>query len=707
MSYATTQEHLLEELDRLDVVLEAAEAAENVIERDEESATERATLATEPRELPLALPKEARDRIRELTAEIERECDATDAVTLRLRVLADQFDLSRRHLDTLLLALAPRLDRSYGEQYERLQRSTTLSRLTVVLLERLFSRTPEERLAAGALVASDSPLRRHGLLEVVSPPDGVATERGRQYVVDDRIVDYLKGYDGLDPALETALGRHAAGDAAALEEREIDPALGVDDLAIGEDLAERLASLPADDGTGRRFYFAGPDGTEKRRALEAVCSAEEYLRADLEAVLDAGALDALVREAKLLGKPLQLTGAGRATFDASEREWSLEAVFDRLTAVDTELFVTGAEAWTPSTVMETDVDAILEFPRSSLAIRRQFWTARADDLPDALEPEVLAGTFELTHGQLEAALSTARSLAGGGEVTADDVYEGCRAQSADGLGDLAQQLEPDSDWTDIQLRDDTMRKLELVCDHVRHQGRIYGDWGFEEQFSRGTGVVALFKGDSGTGKTMAAEILAADIGMDLYKIDLSSVVSKYIGETEENLERIFEEAEHSNAILLFDEADAVFGDRSQVSSATDRYANVEVNYLLQRVEAYDGVILMTTNYASNIDSAFTRRIDHTVTFEMPREATRERIWRHVFPDDAPTRGIDYEFLSSFEFTGGRIKTVGQTAAILAAGDDDGIAMSHVVRAVQLEYEKTGRLLQPPQFEPYDDHLILD
>ncbi|ELY79441.1 ATP-binding protein [Natrinema gari] len=706
MRYATTQEHLLAELDRIDAILEAAEDTENPVLRDESPTTDAATLAAEPSGLPLALPERDRERIGELTDEIERNCVATGDATLRLRVLADRFDLSRRHLDALLLALAPRLDTSYTAQYERLQENRLCSRLTVVLLERLFSRTPEERLAAGALVASESPLRRHGLLEVVSPPDGVATERGRQYVVDDRIVDYLKGYDGLDPALETTLGRHAAGDAAALETREIDPTLGVDDLVIDDDLTARLASLPVD-GTGRRFYFSGPDGTEKHRALEAVCSAEEYLRADLEAVLDAGALDALVREATLLGKPLQLTGAGAATFDARERERSLEAVLDRFADVEIDLFVTGVAAWTPSAVMDTEIDAILEFPRSSLALRRRFWTAHADDLPEDLDPEVLAGTFELTHGQLEAALSTARSLAGGDEITADDVYEGCRAQSADGLDELAQQLEPDSDWDDIQLRDDTMRKLELVCDHVRHQGRIYGDWGFEEQFSRGTGVVALFKGDSGTGKTMAAEILANDVGMDLYKIDLSSVVSKYIGETEENLERIFEEAEHSNAILLFDEADAVFGDRSQVSSATDRYANVEVNYLLQRVEAYDGVILMTTNYASNIDSAFTRRIDHTVTFEMPHEATRERIWKHVFPADAPTCDIDYEFLSSFEFTGGRIKTIGQTAAILAAGDDDEIGMAHIVRAVQLEYEKTGRLLQPPQFEPYDDHLRLE
>ncbi|MFW5978426.1 MAG: ATP-binding protein, partial [Halohasta sp.] len=231
---------------------------------------------------------------------------------------------------------------------------------------------------------------------------------------------------------------------------------------------------------------------------------------------------------------------------------------------------------------------------------------------------------------------------------------------------------------------------------------------------------ALFEGPSGTGKPMAAEILAGDVGMALYRIDLSSIVSKYIGETEENLEEIFTAAENSNAVLLFDEADAVFGDRAEVSDATDRYANAEVNYLLQRIENYDGVVLLTTNYASAIDSAFQRRLDHTVSFKQPQRETRRAIWEGIFPEATPLGEIDYDFLASFEFTGGEIKGICQTAAVLAAEDATGetagdrrpdttggrIEMRHLVGAIQLAFETSGRMVDPSAYEPYG-HLRYD
>ena len=317
---------------------------------------------------------------------------------------------------------------------------------------------------------------------------------------------------------------------------------------------------------------------------------------------------------------------------------------------------------------------------------------------------MLAGTFELTQRELETALASARSLAGEGELTLAHVYEGCRAQSASGLDDLAEKLEPGVSWEDIELADETERELRTVTAHVTHRGRIYAEWQFEERFSRGTGVVALFSGRSGTGKTMAAEVIATETGMELYKIDLSSVVSKYIGETEENLEEIFTEAENSNAILLFDEADAVFGDRAAVSDATDRYANVEVNYLLQRIESYDGVVLLTTNYESNIDTAFMRRIDHSVPFRRPQEAIRQSIWEDIFPAATPVAELDYEFLSSFKLTGGDIRTIAQTAAILAAADEGEVTMKHVVRGLQRELEKAGKMVDPQDFGTYREFL---
>ncbi len=708
MSYAETREHLLDELDRVKVILSGAATLE-----DESVSTPEPTAETRPAEgtlpapgeLPLSLPDYDRERVVRRRQAIQERVDGTaDDVTLRLRLLAERFSLTRRHCDVLLLALAPDLDPSFKQQYRVLYNDENATRPTVGLLADVFAWTDAQRHVATELVGSDSPLRRHGLVNLFEPEDPGGTALDREIKLTERIRSYLEGHDGLDPALD---------DVASLVPAE----RAVADLRLDGDVHDRVSTCTSGDDTPSRYYFYGPTGSQKRRAVEAIAD-DTVLRADLRDVVDAGSLAHARREARLLDCTLHLTGATDATTETApapeaaaaqaiphQRETpSIDAIFESLADLGTDVFVTGTETWTPTETLSTGIDAIVEFPYPSLELRQAFWERHAHELPEGVDPGVLAGTFRLTQGELDAALSTARSLAEGDELTADDVYEGCSAQSAGGLSELAQRIEPNNNWSDIQLPEDTMRKLRIVRNHVKHQARIYSQWGYDEKFSRGTGVVSLFSGPSGTGKTMAAEVLADDVGMVLYKIDLSSVVSKYIGETEENLEEIFEAAENSNAILLFDEADAVFGDRAQVSDSTDRYANVEVNYLLQRIESYDGVVLLTTNYESNIDSAFSRRIDHTVSFTPPEQATRDAIWQGVFPDAAPLGDIDYDFLAEFEFTGGQIQTIGQTAAILAADDSERIEMEHVVQAIQLASEKEGQMLDSNAFGQYRDLL---
>ena len=702
MSYPTTHDHLNAELDRVEAVLSGFDSVAETPAVDAESTPDSELLVQKPQQLPLALDAESRQQISELTAEIDDQCDNTDETRLRLRVLGEVCELSRRHLDVLMLAVAPALDEEFHSTYQRVHDRKSLSKLTVLLVEELFGRTRNERLAAGVLIGSDSPLRRHNLIEFQPSPAKYLDERGRLITVPDRIVDYLKGYDGVDPELKATLAEHSTTQDTALNKCEATTTLS--DLIISDALSERLDSCPGATES-RRFYWYGPPGTEKHRAVETLCPTDYYLKVDLRAVLNADALAWLGREVALLGRPLHLTHATAAVANHGGTNTALESVFNALAELDVDVFVTGSESWTP-TGATTGVDEIIEFPYPSIELRQQFWESHSSELPEDVDPAVLAGTFRLTHGQLRAAMSTAHSLADG-ELNPEDIYAGCSAQSADSLGELAERIDPDSNWDEIQLRAKTERKLRLVRTHIKQQATIYSDWGFAEQFSRGTGVVALFEGPSGTGKTMAAEILAGDVGMDLYRIDLSSVVSKYIGETEENLEEIFEAATNSNAILLFDEADAVFGDRAQVSDATDRYANAEVNYLLQRIESYDGIVLLTTNYSSNIDSAFQRRIDHTVSFKQPQQDTRNAIWQEIFPDDAPLGEIDYEFLSSFTFTGGQIKTIGQTAAILAAEDREAIEMEHLIQAVQLEFDENGRVVEPSRYEEYQELLYTE
>jgi len=688
MAYETTTDHLLAEFDRIARILDGYRTT---IEHEETPARELegdAPSPVDPTALALGVPDDARAGAETLAERIDSHVEETsDGRTLRLVHLVETFDLSAHHRDVLLLALLPVARPQYQGVFTELQNDLSATQPTVGLVADLFSETDEEFLAATRLVSPESPLRDHDLVRIGEPDDSRMHRTERPVFVETRIESYLLGHDSIDPVLSDVL-----------DEVEAEAALG--DLRLGPELEDRVRELAGPTGT-RRLYWHGPPGTGKRGAVEFVSPADRFLRADLPTVVEAGLLGRLRRETLLLDRPLHLESVSVAT--AGEGSPSVGEVLDAFEAVERPIVLTGREEWTPER-SSTDIDAIVGFPRPEYAVRREFWAEHADELPEGMDPSVLAGTFELTQGELETALATARSLSGEGELRPEHVYEGCSAQSAGGLADLAEQLEPATGWEDIQLQADTMRELRTVAAHVTHQGRIYAEWEFEERFSRGTGVVALFSGPSGTGKTMAAEIIATDTGMELYKIDLSSVVSKYIGETEENLEQIFTEAEHSNAILLFDEADAVFGDRASVSDATDRYANVEVNYLLQRIESYDGVVLLTSNYESNIDSAFMRRIDHTVSFKRPKEEIRRAIWESIFPEATPVEGLDYEFLAGFKLTGGDVRTIAQTAAILAADDEGTVTMKHVVRGLQRELQKAGKVVDPQEFEPYREYL---
>jgi hypothetical protein len=272
------------------------------------------------------------------------------------------------------------------------------------------------------------------------------------------------------------------------------------------------------------------------------------------------------------------------------------------------------------------------------------------------------------------------------------LWEACREQARPRLEDLTQRITPVASWKDIVLPEPQLQTLNEVAAHVRHRLKVYDTWGFAAKSTRGLGISALFTGPSGTGKTMAAEVLALDLRLDLYRIDLSQVVSKYIGETEKNLRRVFDAAEEGGAILLFDEADALFGKRSEVKDSHDRYANIEVSYLLQRMESYRGLAILTTNMKSALDQAFLRRIRFVVQFPFPEAAQRAEIWRRVFPAETPNQGLDPERLARLGVAGGNIRNIAMNAAFLAANDGSPVSMGHLLRAARTEYAKLERPL---------------
>ena len=287
-----------------------------------------------------------------------------------------------------------------------------------------------------------------------------------------------------------------------------------------------------------------------------------------------------------------------------------------------------------------------------------------------------------------------------------EVYRGCYAQSNQKLGASARKIAPQHGWGDIVLPPDGLAQLGEVCAQVRHRRKVYGEWGFDAKVSLSKGLCVLFYGPSGTGKTLAVEVIANELELEAYKIDLSTVVSKYIGETEKNLSAIFQEAETSNAILFFDEADALFGKRSEVKDAHDRYANIEINYLLQRMEEFEGMVVLATNLRKNIDEAFFRRMHFAVEFPFPDEQRRYRIWRQHFPEAVTVaEDVDFNFLASrLDLAGGSIRNVVLNAAFLAAANSGVIGMKHLIHAARREYEKLGRLCTEAEFSPY--HSLL-
>lgn len=616
-----------------------------------------------------------------------RQATADSGAPVRLDRLLDHFSLPPLVREVLLVALAPDLDEKYATVYAYLQDDATRRRPTVGFILGLLD--PEaNHLDDRWLFTAGSPLVDADLLTIAG--DGPLPTR--DVSVDPQITAYLLG----DPADDPVLSPHTTVRT---------PTAGLDSLDLPPTRRRSLAGVadPVGEPAPPLVALHGPPGTGKNARIEAVCADRNTGLLTLDTTrVDPDSwprlLDRVARESRLRQLAVLLDGI------LDDEAATIHAI-DRLDDLQSAVFLTGETA--PSNAIRTAPShhdfVALSVDRVDYEARRHYWVAREDLPPDA-DPATLASTFRLSRGAIDDAMqmATASARARGDTPSADDIYDACRQQSSEELTEFATRIDPTYDWSDIVLPADTERQLREVAARLQNRGTVYADWGFAAQTSLGNGLIALFSGPSGTGKTMAAEVVANHAGLHLYKIDLASVVSKYIGETEKNLGRIFDEAADSNAILLFDEADALFGERSEVSDAHDRYANVEVDYLLQRVEEHDGAVLLTTNLESNIDDAFMRRIHLGVDFPMPDRSARAEIWRRVFPEDTPVADLDYDFLGRLDLTGGNVRNVALSAAFLAASEDKPVTMAAIVRAVKREYQKNGMPIQPDEFGEYSD-----
>lgn len=620
--------------------------------------------------------------------------------------LAETFGLAGFDLDVILLALAPELDLRYERLYAYLQDDITRKRPTVDLALNLFSNGAEEKLALRSRFASVAPLQRHALVRVFPDPGAIQPPLLAHYLkLDEQIVRLLLGHRQLDSRLAdfARLSIPAVGEA--------EPATGLE-----ESIAQRLAELAARSQQERRplrLYFEGPDADSKQRAADAIARALRVgtltvnLRSAAEAARDLNALLRLIfREAWLESAVLFLDGV-----DALRRdEWSAgyQTLLELLAVQPGVAILSGAQPWLPGRYATGILTLHFGAPGHVAAAR--LWEEQLTVTSIKAEPgaaELLAGRYRLTSNQITDAVASAVSFARWRSaahpdaatpenesvpVTLDDLCAAARSETGHELSRLARKVRPRHTWTDIVLPANQIELLHDVCDHAKHWHTVFGAWGFDRKLSLGKGLNVLFSGPPGTGKTMAAEVLASDLQLDLYKIDLSQVVSKYIGETERNLDRVFTAAENSNAILFFDEADALFGKRSEVKDSHDRYANIEIGYLLQKMEEYEGIAILATNVKQHIDEAFVRRMQAIVEFPFPEEAERRRVWEAAFPEEAPVgEDVDFGALArAVRLSGGNIKNIARSAAFLAAADGGVISMPHLVKASHREYQKLGR-----------------
>jgi AAA+ superfamily predicted ATPase len=608
-------------------------------------------------------------------------------IALRLDELTQSFTLTPPEIDALLITLAPELDPRYERLFAFLQDDVTRKRPSVDLILNLLTDSFDEKLQLRRLLADDGRLIQSQLLHRYSDSH---TPLLAQFVRPAaHLVEFLLGRDALDSRLVDCARLLPQDD--ALRPRRLTP-----DFA--QQLTTHSLASPAP-----LFIFIGGYGVGKLEAARLVAQADgrSLLTIDLarlaqtEMGLENG-LRLALRDGRLYQAALYFKQTDAVLNDGRFPAHLLAPLLDYPHPV-----ITAGEAiWQPRRAGQRPV-FIVPFDRPDYARREHLWHAALGD-ETGVDIRPLANQFRFTPGQIEDAAATARDFAQcrGQPLSLADCFAASRAHSNQKLAALAAKIQPRYTWNDIILPSDTLAQLQEMVNTVRQRPIVYGDWGFDRKVALGKGLNALFAGESGTGKTMAADVMAHELGLDLYKIDLSTLVSKYIGETEKNLDRIFTEAATSNAILFFDEADAIFGKRSEVKDSHDRYANIEISYLLQRMEAFDGVVILATNLRANLDEAFTRRLHFVVEFPFPEVADRKHIWQVNFPPETPVdKAVDFGLLAQqFRLTGGNIRNIIMAAAFLAAEAEQSVGMTHLLHAARREYQKLGRLIDEKLFE---------
>ncbi len=590
-----------------------------------------------------------------------------------LVTLTQRLNLTSFERDILVLCAAMELDTGVAAMCARAQDSARPYPTFALALAALEN-------PAWEALSPDRPLRYWRLIEITQPGGQSLTTSALR--ADERIVNYLKGLNYLDDRLSSLLWPFQSPDRTGLPDRQRQ---AEDSIVKRLKQSRRGQKLPL-------VHLIGRDGPAKRMMAASVAAqlGVRLFRMQMNMLpSQASDMEAFSRlwhrESLLLPAALYVDG------DTGEGDSAhVRALQNMLAHMNALVFLE-----TEDLLPDLGGPAIVyEVQRPPAAEQRAAWAAAIGE-PAGDIPGLLAGQFDLSLPTIREI--TRQALADTPPSLRDALWSGALAATRPRLDALASRIEAKACWDDIVLPSAEMTLLRQIAAQVNTRTTVYDDWGFRDKSARGLGITALFTGPSGTGKTLAAEILAAELKLSLHRIDLATVVSKYIGETEKNLKRLFDAAEDGGTVLFFDEADALFGKRSEVKDSHDRYANIEINYLLQRMEAYRGLAILATNMKSALDEAFVRRLRFIVTFPFPAAADRKLIWQKIFPMRVPVGKLDFDRLARLNITGGNVRNIAMNAAFLAARDGTQVTMTLVLEAARTEFRKLDRPIVESDF----------
>jgi hypothetical protein len=642
--------------------------------------------------------------MQELQAQIEERVEQSwqTGVLLPLSYLADAFELSPFEQKCLLIALAVELDRKYEKLYAYLQDDVTCKHPTIDLALKCLCRSAQESLAARVVFAPNGKLFTY-FFKSAGDHERKNSLLSTPLLLDERMIRFLLNNSRIDESIERMIEVWY-------------PSESLPSLMWEETTQEQLRSfVERQDEEKNVFLITGSAGSGKKLHVRHVCQhlKKAVVLVDLRALMQEkpegrSVFDRLVREAILHQGVLCFHHLHVLLEDEQAAKWT-PLLLEAVKKYQDHVFLLSEKPWRSVELSRSHnvIDLSLQVPPDQT--RQTLWAqiGSAYAVHESVDWRVLAGKFRFTVGQMERTLAVAQNLAAWQsppreKIDLDTLHQACYGQIQHGLEKKATRITPKANWERMILPLEQKEQLQNACNQMKYRTQVYGEWGFEQRLSYGKGLSMLFAGPPGTGKTMAAEVIAADLHLEIYKIDLSQVISKYIGETEKNLHEIFSEALLSSAILFFDEADALFGKRSEVRDAHDKYANVETAYLLQKMEEYEGITILATNFQQNLDDAFMRRLNYVIKFPFPDAEYREKIWRGMFPKQTPLADdVDFPLLADkFEIAGGNIKNVVLSSAFLAAQEGTVVGMKQIVHALQHELKKTGKLMPKKEFEDF-------